>query len=591
MNIKTTFKSQNNSLCAFIWCFIKPYRMKFLCIICIAFVWGVEMSARPYTIKLLLDHLEGSSTDERQLFMTLLLPIAGYLGCEALINIVFRFYDYIRMFIYPSLQADIIREMTSYAQGHSHEFFINRLSGSLAAQIKELAIGIKEILQIGINRFFSHIFAIILACGTVFTVNPSLALIILAWIIFFILITFFLSKKSAIISTETSKVRNQTVGKITDSILNIMTVRLFARKGHEISRIEEQLSEQVIWDKRLEWTNLKIRFVQGTSILLMMSLLLIALVHARSRELVSIGDFGLILTIGVSISTAIQNISLDFVTFFELLGKCKVSLQLIEVPHEITDMPSAEQLVITNGEIVFEHVTFAYKHSPSLFQNLSIKIGGGEKVGLIGFSGAGKSTFIHLIMRLFEPQDGFISIDGQRIHEVTQESLRSQISLIPQDPSLFHRSIRENILYGSPQASEEELLEASRQACALEFIQSFPQRFDTIVGERGLRLSGGQKQRIVIARAFLKKAPILLLDEATASLDSLSELELQKSLEDLMRGKTVLVIAHRLSTLRSMDRLLIFNEGKIAEDGSHQQLLVLQGPYAKLWKIHLGEIS
>jgi len=579
------------SLIAFIWHFVRPYRGKFLCLLFVALAWGIEMSVRPYTLKLILDRLEIQTSESGSIVLALLLPAAAYLGCEAAINIIFRFYDSIRMFVYPHLQADIIRETTAYVQGHSHGFFLHRLSGSIASQMKELATGIKELLQITINRFFSHFFAFIVACGTIIFVSPIFTVIVLVWALFFILTTVYLSKKAVHVSKEASQIRNQTVGQINDMLLNMMAVKLFARHDYEIARVDEQLLEQIAWDKKCEWTNFKIRTVQGSSIFAMMTLLLATLIHARSQGLVTIGDFALILTIGISISAAIQNLSQDLLIFSELVGKCKTSLQLIETPHEITDTREAKPIMVTNGEVVFDGVTFSYDPGRPFFQDLSVKINGGEKVGLVGFSGAGKSTFVHLIVRLFECQNGSISIDGQKIHEVLQGSLRTKISLIPQDPPLFHRSVRDNILYGRAQASEEEFLEACRQAHVLEFVQAFPQGFDTIVGERGVRLSGGQRQRIAIARAILKNAPILILDEATSSLDSSSEREIQKSLEFLMQKKTVFVIAHRLSTLRSMNRLLVFNQGKIVEDGSHQALLALQGYYANLWNIHSGNFS
>ncbi|EKE11143.1 MAG: hypothetical protein ACD_15C00135G0004 [uncultured bacterium] len=576
------------SIISFIWRFSKPYRGKFCCLLSVAFIWAAEMSIRPYTLKVLLDRLAIPSSEGSSLLPSLFWPALGYLGCEVMINLMFRFYDYIRMFIYPSLQIDIIRETTTYVHGHSHNFFINRLGGNIANQIKELATGIKEILQITINRFFSHILGVLIACSAVLCIRPILALIVLLWIAFFIIATVYLSKKTQKVSKNTSRARNQTVGKITDSIMNILTVRLFARHGYEASRLEEQLSEQVYWDKKLEWTNLKIRAIQGTSILAMMALLLAALIHARMQGLVTIGDFGLILTIGISISAAIQNISQDLLIFSELVGKCNVSLHLLETPHEIANKPHAQPLTVSIGEISFEQVSFGYRKDEPLFQKISIKIEGGEKVGLAGFSGAGKSTFVHLIMRLYELQQGRITIDSQPIHEVLQESLRDKISLIPQEPLLFHRSIKDNILYGCPGASEEKYIEACQKAHALEFIQALPQGADTIVGERGIRLSGGQKQRVAIARAFLKNAPILILDEATSSLDSASECEVQRNLEELMQNKTVLIIAHRLSTFRSVNRILVFKSGTIIEDGSHQQLLALQGHYSNLWNIHLG---
>ena len=332
------------SLFSFVWHFTQPYRRKFLCLLAVAALWAVEMSLRPYTLKLLLDR-SSNSLSEAASIAPLLFPAAGYLLCEAGINIIFRFYDYVRMFIYPQIQADIIKEVTTYVQGHSYHFFLHRFSSSIATQIRELATGLKEILQISITRFFSHILAFLLACWTVAWVNPIMALIILGWTLFFVAATIYLSNRTSRISQETSRIRNQTVGILGDSILNILTVRLFSRHKYEISRIEEQLTKQVICDKKLEWSNLKTRAVQGSSILVMMALLLTTLIYARTQNLVTIGDFGLILTLGISISTAISNFSQDLLIFSELLGKCKQSLQLIETPdRKSTRLNSSHRL-------------------------------------------------------------------------------------------------------------------------------------------------------------------------------------------------------------------------------------------------------
>jgi ATP-binding cassette subfamily B protein len=242
----------------------------------------------------------------------------------------------------------------------------------------------------------------------------------------------------------------------------------------------------------------------------------------------------------------------------------------------------------TTGHITFDKVKFHYKDTKPLFENKSIEIEAGQKVGLVGYSGGGKSTFVHLILRLYDVTHGSILIDGQDIKSVSQDSLRENIAMIPQDPSLFHRSLRENIRYGRIDATDEEVMEAAKKAHAHEFIEKLPQGYDALVGERGVKLSGGQRQRIAIARAILKNAPILIMDEATSQLDSLTEALIQESLWQLMEHKTTLVIAHRLSTLLHMDRILVFDQGKIVEDGNHNDLLSKGGLYKNLWNAQVG---
>jgi ATP-binding cassette subfamily B protein len=271
-----------------------------------------------------------------------------------------------------------------------------------------------------------------------------------------------------------------------------------------------------------------------------------------------------------------------------LWGNITQGLTVALAPLDIQDKPDATELRVTKGQITFDNVGFHYKGSEPLFTNKSVTIDPGQKVGLVGYSGGGKTTFSNLILRLYDVTDGRILIDGHDIRDVTQDSLRANIGMIPQDPSLFHRTLMENIRYGRDSATDAEVIEAAKRAHANEFIAKLPNAYDSLVGERGVKLSGGQRQRVAIARAILKNAPILILDEATSQLDSVTERDIQDSLWDLMQGKTTIVIAHRLSTLLHMDRILVFDSGKIVEDGTHDELLARGGLYKTLWDAQVG---
>lgn len=273
--------------------------------------------------------------------------------------------------------------------------------------------------------------------------------------------------------------------------------------------------------------------------------------------------------------------------FFQALGIAKQALAVMQDPQDILDSLHAKNLSVKRGEIVFENVSFRYGEK-KIFQDKNLQIGAGEKVGLVGYSGAGKSTFVNLILRFFSLEKGRILIDDQDIASVTLESLRQNIVLIPQDPILFHRTLEDNIRYGWLEASQNEVIEAAKLAHCDEFIKKCPGGYDSLVGERGTKLSGGEKQRIAIARAMLLKAPILILDEATSALDSVTEQYIQDSLEKLMANRTTIVVAHRLSTLAKMDRILVFDQGKIIEEGSHQELLNKNGHYAHMWRMQAG---
>lgn len=303
---------------------------------------------------------------------------------------------------------------------------------------------------------------------------------------------------------------------------------------------------------------------------------------------ISSGDFVFIFNISFGIMDNLWHLGHATADLFKEIGIAKQALSLIQTRHDICDKENARELVVSKSKIAFQNVTFNYKENDNIFTNESIIIEAKQRVGLVGFSGSGKTTFVNLILRFFDINSGTIKIDGQSIAEVTQDSLRQNITVIPQDTNLFHRSLFENIRYGNIEASDDEIYEASRNAHCHEFIDSLPEGYESLVGERGIKLSGGQRQRIAIARALLKKAPILILDEATSALDSLTEKYIQESLQALMQGKTTIVIAHRLSTLSAMNRILVFDKGHIIEDGTHDQLIRQNSHYKKLWKMQAG---
>jgi len=296
-----------------------------------------------------------------------------------------------------------------------------------------------------------------------------------------------------------------------------------------------------------------------------------------------VGDFTMTTGLALLIIGDARNLSRRFLEFFEYIGTVSNGVKTIIQPHELTDHPAASELMVEQGRIEFRNLSFAYIPEQWVFQNMNVVIPAGQKVGLVGLSGSGKSTFAHLILRNYDPQQGQILIDDVDIATVTQETLHRQVNLIPQDPTLFHRTLRENIAYGKPKARQDEITRAARLARTEDFIQTRPEGYEAMVGERGVKLSGGQRQRIAIARVLLRQSPILILDEATSSLDSITEKAIQDSLEQLMLGKTVIVIAHRLSTIANLDRILVFDQGQIVEEGTHDDLLSRQGAYYRLW--------
>jgi ATP-binding cassette subfamily B protein len=289
-----------------------------------------------------------------------------------------------------------------------------------------------------------------------------------------------------------------------------------------------------------------------------------------------------------AVMSQMRNLSYSLADLFREVGVATEALTVIARPYQVTDDTDAKALKVTEGQIVFTDVTFNYNTNNTIFNNKNVIIKAGQKVGLVGFSGSGKSTFVNLILRFFDIKSGLITIDDQDITKVTQDSLHENITVIPPDVSLFHRTIIENIRYGRIDATDEEVIEASKKAYCHDFITQLPDQYNSLVGERGINLSSGQRQRIAIARAILKNAPMLILDEATSALDSVTEYYIQKGLDSFMKGRTTVVIAHRLSTLSKMDRILVFDNGSIIEDGTHEELISAKGHYELMWKMQLS---
>ncbi len=387
-----------------------------------------------------------------------------------------------------------------------------------------------------------------------------------------------------------AEARTELSGKIVDSLANSSNVRLFARNRFEYTYLSAFQHKEMKKQWQSLWFIEKMKIALGISTFLGAGIgLNWYMLYSWQQGFLSAGEVVFIFNTSWNMTMMVWLAGSGLPLLFKEIGVCRQALTVIQDPHDIADDPEAKSLQVTSGEIVFDRVVFRYGKHQNLFENKTIKIKAGQKVGLVGFSGSGKSSFVNLILRYYDIQGGRILIDGQDISKVTQNSLREQISMIPQEPSLFHRSLMENIRFGYLNATDEEVIEAAKKAHCHDFIMKMPDQYNSTAGERGIKISGGQRQRIAIARAILKNAPILILDEATSALDSVTEKEIQKGLEHLMHGHTALIIAHRLSTLAGMDRILVFNEGKIIEDGNHEELMRANGHYAYMWSMQAGD--
>jgi ATP-binding cassette, subfamily B, bacterial len=571
------------SLWKFLFHFIYKHKIQFTILTFSMCCWSLEEACYPYFMKLIIDKIATHQGPLDGLFDALSATLIMAGGVIIFIEINYRIFDFLSAKLYPQYMADIRSFIYEYAIGHSFNFFANNFTGNIASKISRLPESAHRIIDLFITVFFPFTLSVLLSSLFLALTKPVFAIALLSWFFLYIGITLSFIKYSSNLSSSHSKILNELNGKITDNLSNINNIKLFAHHRYEKKLFfQHQELERKSFNHAMKfnaYVKFLLSFVTVSFVFISVSLS----IYCYSKSLITIGDLSMIFSYQGLVSL-VWYIGMEMVPFFDLIGICRESLSILNTPHGLQDIAGAKDLVVRRGEIKFVNVSFKYTKNQALIQNQSLVIKPLEKVGLIGLSGSGKSTFMNLILRCFDVDSGQILIDDQDIAQVKQESLRNNISLIPQESLLFHRSIMDNIRYGKPNASDVEVIEAAKLAEAHDFIMRLPQQYHTLVGERGNKISGGQKQRIAISRAMLKNAPILILDEATSALDAITERQIQQSFAKLMHDKTVLVIAHRLFTLLNMDRILVFSQGAIIEDGTHAQLM--QDPsshYAKLW--------
>jgi ATP-binding cassette subfamily B protein len=518
----------------------------------------------------------------------LLQPLMLFIGLAVVEVLASRAAGYCQVTVGPRQRHAVTRALYAYLQHHSHRYMNNDFAGALAHRISETSLGVSQSVWAVIFDFWPMAIVFVVATAVLWSAYPGLAVLVGAWAACFVSLSWFLAVRARPFAVTAAAARSDTTGKVVDAVTNLTNTRLFARLGFERGYLERQLKHELVTIQRSNHYSERVRWFQFIAALILKIGTLFYALLLWSRGVISVAEFVMAATTALLIINEARNLSRRFLDFFEYVGNVTNGVHTIIRPHEIIDLPGAIPAHITRGAIELQHVNFAYEGGAGVFADLSVRIPAGQRVGLVGYSGSGKSTFVSLILRLYEPQSGRVLIDGTDIRQITQESLHAHLGLIPQDPSLFHRSLMENIRYGRQGASDEEVVTAARKAHAHDFIQNVPGGYAALVGERGIKLSGGQRQRVAIARVVLKNAPILILDEATSSLDSVTEKAIQETLSDLMRGRTVLVVAHRLSTIAHLDRILVFDDGRIVEDGSHADLLAAGGLYETLWTRQAG---
>ncbi len=576
-----------NKIGPFVWRYLRCEKRYLAGFLLVALVWAFEMSFSPYLLKVIIDTVIREAKNTQKLFQAIIIPVVLYASMSLVLNLNFRFYNYINLKLIPKINATIHKDMFAYIMQHSYAFFQEQLVGGLTRKIVDLVVNTEMLISIPNEWFISRGLSALVASMTLFqVVHPIFGLILLTWGIVFVGFSYFFSRHAETLSKNTSEAFSKLDGVTSDAFSNVLSVKLFDNIKHQVLYIGEKLTTLVNCDRAFQWYSLKTHFVLGLLVTVLMASMLTALLQGLKLGFVGAGDFALVLMLSGAFTGAVYDLGNQMQRFSKVKGTCNQALALLTTPHEITDASHATALQVTEGRIQFNQVLFAYEGQLPIFKDLTVEIQPGQKIGLVGYSGAGKSTFIKLMLRLLDTASGDIRIDGQAIKDVSISSLRRQIGTIPQEPELFHQTILENIKFARPDASNEEVIEAAKKARCHEFIMALPKQYDALVGERGVKLSGGQKQRVAIARAFLKNAPILLLDEATSSLDSMTERDIHAALHDVMRHKTTLVIAHRLATLKDMDRILVFADGKIREDGTLNALLADKGSrFYALWQM------
>lgn len=581
---------------------------------------ALDSSLWPYVSKLLIDKV--SVLHHGEFFSQIWRLATIFVILTILPGLVWRLSDYGWTYLTPLIKKKIMVEASEKMLLKSQNFYQNNQAGACANRIKELANNTPVLLNMILYNFIGVFLSLIIAFYTVWHTHKFFAITLILWAIVFIYMALRSAKLTDEMSQNIAVQQSKIIGNIVDVFNNIQNIKFFNGQKREKERVSYLQNRYTIFYKYRGFFLLKFYTLHGLTFSLYFSASIIALIYFYSKNEVTIGDFTLIFTINSWMIHQMWSAASQVQNFLEDFGAVTQALKMLNRPLEIKDSDDAKILNLKkqNGaEIIFNNVKFSYRllaqpktefkplefqafakidkknallvDKEDLFLERKLVINRGEKIGLVGHSGSGKTTFVNLLMRSYDVNQGEILIDNQNIQNVTQNSLRKQITIIPQDPLLFHRTIYENIAYANQNASEEDVIAASKMAYCHKFIELMPRKYRTLVGDRGIKLSGGQRQRIAIARAFLENAPILIMDEGTSQLDSVTENLIQRSLDNLVKNRTVFIVAHRLSTLKNVDRILVFDQGQIVEEGTHQELLNHEnGIYQKMWQEQIGSL-
>ncbi len=545
----------------------------------------------PYVMGLVVDAVSAGPVAADQV-----LPVFGpYLIALVLINVLgqvaSKFQDYTMYKLEIAASYDLATMAFDALCNQSMSFHSNRFGGTLVSQTSKFMNAYTMLLETLTFPFLPVVCSVVFTCGILAPRVPLYVVILMVLLAIYACVSYYMYKRILHLNEKAASAQNQLSGELSDSVANILSVKTYGREDYERGLFDKANKEVVTRDSKRMWASLARGIVTAAIAVVIMSVVSVFITGGNAWFGITPGTLVIMFTYTYSVTNNFNFINNGLQRFNRAFGDASGMTIILDEPRLVADLPDAPPLKVSEGAIDFEDISFSYSDGNAktqVFDHFELHIPAGQRVGLVGKSGAGKTTLTKLLLRLSDIQVGRILIDGQNVAETTQQSLRRQIAYVPQEAVLFHRSIAENISYGKPDATMDEIREAAQQANALEFIEHLPQGFDTITGERGIKLSGGQRQRVAIARALLADCPVLVLDEATSALDSESEKLVQDALATLMHGRTCIVVAHRLSTVASLDRIVVLEDGKIVEDGPHAQLIEANGPYAHLWSRQTG---
>lgn len=581
-----------NSAFRFIWQSVKDHPVKTSLIAIGELVQAVSVLLLPFVTKDLVNAVieYDPAVASQDIWNVVGGPFFNFIIVNVVLLVFARMSGMTLMFLAPVIRIKPRKRMTGQLQRHAMSFFHSGHSGALGTKINTATVSMGHSLWMFLFDIWPVIIKFIASCVLMLTSHIVLGLALLVWSVIYFAVILYLALIKSKLSEQISHERAKITGSIVDIATNIHAVKSFANENFEDQKLDDEMAGEI---KGIYRFNI-IRELSGWFHSLMTLVAFLGLMYLcveyYAAGLITVGDIAFIFTLILILTEQAAHLGFSITHLLELYGQTADGVKTLFKPVTLTDSNEAKDLAVTKGHMEFRSVHFQYEDDfgKYVFEDMSLDIPPGQKVGFIGPSGAGKTTLVNLLLRFYDIQGGKILIDGQDISKVSQHSLRRNISVIPQDTTLFHRTLMENIRYGNLEASDEDVIEASKKAFAHDFIKDLPQGYDTLVGERGVKLSGGQRQRIAIARAILKNSQILILDEATSALDSESEKYIQDSLQELMEGKTVIAIAHRLSTIAHLDRLVVMDQGKIIEDGAHDDLIARNGLYSRLWTMQSG---